>query len=102
MNRMNRWKKAVDHLVEDLIGDGDVSHLPGAGRPLQLGDDKHTPAELRAAHKIMQDHDVVPDWMTFGKSLEEMEHKLRLQISERGGALHQSISTAARSSVKTS
>ena len=80
---MNRWERIVDKLVTDIIGDGDVSHLPGAGKRLKLKHDSNTPGEWRAAMKIMQDHHVMPDWITAGKALEDSEAKLRCQLISR-------------------
>ena len=80
---MKKWQDIVDQLVKDVVGDGDISHLPGAGRPLQLQDESHTPTELRAAHKIMNDNNVLPDWVAAGRALDQLEEKLRLQIRMR-------------------
>ena len=80
---MNRWERIVDKLVTDIIGDGDVSHLPGAGKRLNLKNNSATPGEWRAAMKIMEDHHVMPDWIASGKALEEKEAKLRNQINSR-------------------
>lgn len=80
---MRRWERIVDQLVRDAIGDGDISQLPGAGKPLNFKDDAHTPADKRAAFKIMQDHEVIPDWIAEGKTLEQREEELRQQIASR-------------------
>ena len=52
---MDRWARIVDHLLGEVIGNGDISDLPGAGKPLPLPNDSHTPPDQRAAFKIMQD-----------------------------------------------
>ena len=80
---MKRWERIVDQLVTDAIGNGDVSHLPGAGAPLRLDDGSHTPDEWRMAFKIMNDHEVLPDWIACGKALEQQEEELRKQIADR-------------------
>ena len=80
---MKKWERIVDRLITDSIGDGDVSHLPGAGKKLSLKDDSSTPGELRAAFKIMQDHNVTPEWIEVGVRLEQMESALRSQIETR-------------------
>lgn len=82
---MKKWEKVVDHLLQDAIGNGDISHLPGAGKPLRLDNDSHTPADLRAAHKILDDHNVIPDWIAQRESLDRTESKLRRQ------ALHKAV-----------
>ena len=80
---MKKWERIVDRLVSDIIGDGDVSHLPYAGKKLPLKDDSSTPAELRAAFKIMEDHNVTPEWIEAGARLEQMESALRGQVEMR-------------------
>ncbi len=80
---MDRWTRIVDRLIGEIIGNGDISHLPGAGKPLALHDDCHTPIEQRTAIKIMQDHDVLPEWITSGKALERNEASLRKEIEAR-------------------
>ena len=80
---MDRWTRIVDRLIGEIIGNGDISHLPGAGKPLALHDDCHTPSEQRTAIKILQDHDVFPEWIASGKSLEQNEARLRKEIEAR-------------------
>lgn len=83
---VNRWKKAVDRQIAEVIGDGDISDLPGAGEKLPLQDESSAPAEWRLAFKIMNDHNVLPQWIAEGKRLEERETALRDQA--RKGARH--------------
>ncbi len=78
---MGRWQRKVDQLVGSVIGDGDVSHLPGAGKRLDLGDNANTPDEWRMAFKIMRENEVAPAWITAGKALETREAQLRSEIA---------------------
>lgn len=80
---MQKWEKIVDRLFQEAIGDGDVSHLSGSGKPLRLDNDSYTPAELRAAHKILDDHNVIPDWIANRKLLDQVESKLQNQVLRR-------------------
>lgn len=80
---MQKWKRIVDRLIADSIGDGDVSHLPGAGKRLPLNDDPNTPDDLRAAFKLMEDHNVAPEWIEASRRLEEKEAALRSQLTTR-------------------
>jgi DnaJ homolog subfamily C member 28 len=77
------WQTLIDNKVRESIGDGDISHLPGAGKPLNLGDDPYTPNDMRVAFKIMKDYNIAPDWVMVGKILEQTEEKLRKQIEIR-------------------
>lgn len=80
---MKRWERIVDQLASEAIGDGDVSHLPGAGAPLNMNDDGHTPDEWRTAFKIMNDHEVLPEWIAAATALDKQEMELRETIVER-------------------
>ncbi len=80
---MQKWERIVDRLIADSIGDGDVSHLPGAGKRLPLNDDPNTPDDLRAAFKILDDHNVAPEWIEASRRLEDKEAALRSQLTTR-------------------
>ena len=80
---MNHWESLVDQKIREVIGDGDISHLSGAGKPLDLNDDTNTPEHLRLAYKIMRDHDVMPDWIGKLQILNQLEDKLHKQINIR-------------------
>ena len=93
---MNRWESLVDQIVKEAIGDGNISHLPGAGKPLDLSKDALTPNDQRLAYKIMKDNDYMPDWIAVGQSLDEKEVKLRQQIAIRANRFVRDVSTARR------
>ena len=78
---MDRWARIVDHLLGEVIGDGDISNLPGAGEKLPPLADSHTPPDQRAAFKIMQDNEVAPEWMALAKSLEQSERQIRAEFA---------------------
>ena len=80
---MNRSRHAIDHQLAEIIGNGDISHLPGAGQPLQLNDDPHTPPDQRAAQKIMRDHNVTPAWIEIGNDLSKRENILLAELRDR-------------------
>ncbi len=93
MNKLSKWDRIADQGVRQLIGDGDVSHLPGAGKRLSLADEQ-VPRELRAAYKIMADNEVVPDWIAAGKALDQQERKLRERLNARARRFCQAIKAA--------
>lgn len=67
---MEQWQSLIDEQIRKVIGDGNSAHLPGAGKPLALDDDKTTPPDLRLAYKILRDNDITPDWIALGRDLE--------------------------------
>jgi len=93
---MKNWQTLIDQIVRESIGDGNVSHLPGAGKPLDLDDDLYTPQNMRVTFKIMKDHDIAPDWMMTGKALEQTEEKLLKQIAIRANRYQRQYAQALR------
>ena len=67
---MDRWQSLIDRQLEQARKNGDLSNLPGEGKPLKF-DDQHTPDHLRMAYKILRDNNLAPDWMMVGKELDE-------------------------------
>lgn len=92
---MDRWARIVDHLLREVIGDGDISNLPGAGKPLPLDEDSHTPLDQRVAFKIMHDNEVVPEWMALANSLEASEARIRAEINSLDCELPAALADAA-------
>lgn len=46
--------------IEEAIAAGELDHLPGAGRPLELDDERFVPEEVRAAYRILKRAGFVP------------------------------------------
>lgn len=93
---MDRWQSLVDEQIRKLIGDGEVSHLPGAGRPLNLRADEMVPDEMRMAYKIMQDHDVLPGWIVQSRALDEMVETIRTRLARAADHYRRDRDYAAR------
>ena len=67
----------LDKQIEQLIGDGDVSHLPNAGQKFDWSDENpNTPDEMRMAYKLMKDADAMPEWIAVGAELEAMRERI--------------------------
>ncbi len=73
------WNNRLENLIQEIIGDGDVSHLPGAGRPLKLEPDR-SPDDRRAANKIMRDHNILPEWIALSGEIDQERSRLETQI----------------------
>lgn len=98
---MKRWERIVDRLITDAIGDGNVSQLSGAGKRLPSKDETHTPSEWRAAFKMMDNHNVMPAWISTGARLDQMEAALRKQINSRAQQYRRKLARAETSSQAT-
>ncbi len=91
----------IDEQIKDAIRQGHFADLPGAGKPLNLDDDAHTPDHLRVAHKIMRDNDLVPDWIVQGRELDAAREKLlddvrRAAHAKPGSAALDALHAAAK------
>ena len=98
---MKKWERAVDRLINEAIGDGDVSHLTGAGKRLPTKDESHTPSEWRAAFKMMDDHNVMPEWIAAGARLDQAEAALRKQLNSRAQQHRRKLARAESTSQAT-
>ena len=88
-----RWQSLIDRQINQMRQDGDLDNLPGAGKPLNLNDDLHTPEHLRAAYRIMKNANVVPDWMVAAQELDAKRAQLLddIQRAARAYASSQNI-----------
>jgi hypothetical protein len=50
----------AERRIEEAIARGELDDLPGAGRPLELDDDRLVPEELRLAYRILKNAGYVP------------------------------------------
>jgi hypothetical protein len=50
----------VEQRLEEAVSRGELSNLPGEGRPLELDDDSLIPEDLRAAYRILKNAGFVP------------------------------------------
>lgn len=54
---LDQW--AERHILE-AQSKGEFDHLPGRGEPLNLDDDSHVPAELRAGYRLLKNAGCLP------------------------------------------
>ena len=70
----------LDFLVEQKLAEavsrGELDNLPGAGRPLDLDDDKLVPEELRVAYRILKNAGCVPPEVEALRDLRALEQAL--------------------------
>jgi hypothetical protein len=57
---MNPIDQIAETRIREAIERGELSGLPGEGRPLQLDDDSAIPEELRAAYRILKNAGFLP------------------------------------------
>ena len=79
----------LDFLVEQKLAEavsrGEFDNLPGAGRPLDLDDDKLVPEELRIAYRILKNAGYSPE----DKPREKAVKKLALLRTRIAGSYYE-------------
>ncbi len=84
---MNPIDQIAETRIREAIERGELSCLPGEGKPLQLDDDSVIPEELRAAYRILKNAGFLPPELQVRKELREAEHLLQqLPEGERSRA----------------
>lgn len=70
----------LDQLAEKHIlaalRQGELDNLPGSGKPLQLDDDSHVPAELRAGYRILKNSGFLPPELEMRREAIELHELL--------------------------
>ena len=59
----------VEARIERAVARGELSDLPGQGRPLALDDDSFVAPELRLAHRILKNAGYVPEWVELRRQI---------------------------------
>jgi DNA-binding response OmpR family regulator len=55
------FDKLIENKIREALDKGEFSNLPGRGQPLNLDDYFATPEEMRLAHSILKNANVVPE-----------------------------------------
>ena len=67
----------IDQLAEQKITEaierGELDDLPGAGQPLDLGDDAMVPEELRAGFRLLKNAGYLPPGLQARKEIQSVE-----------------------------
>jgi len=74
----------AEQRIAEAIARGELSNLPGEGRPLDLEDDRLVPEDLRMAYRILKNAGFVPPEVEDLREIGELEHFL--DIASEGGA----------------
>ena len=72
----------IDEIVEQRIREaaerGEFDDLPGAGKPLNLDDDRLVPEELRAGYRILKNAGYIPEEVRLRREISQIETLLNL------------------------
>ena len=82
---MNIVDKIAETQIEAAIERGELSNLPGEGKPLSLDDDSMVPPELRAAYRLLKNAGFLPPELQLRRDISDAEQLLR-QIDDQSSA----------------
>jgi hypothetical protein len=70
------FEKIVEDRIKKAQKRGDFDDLSGAGKPLDLSDDRHIPEDLRLPYKILKNADCLPPEIELKKEILRTEDLL--------------------------
>lgn len=70
--------KVAEEKIKQAIDKGELKNLPGEGQPLQLDDDLHIPAELRAGYRLLKNAGYIPPEVTLRKEIAHVESLIQM------------------------
>ena len=70
------FNKIVEKRIQTAQKKGEFENLSGAGKPLDLKDDRNVPEELRLAYKILKNADCSPPEIELKKEIRQTEDLL--------------------------
>ena len=70
------FEQIVEERIKKAQYKGYFENLSGSGKPLELTDDQHIPADLRLAHKILKNADCLPPEIELKKEIQRTEDLL--------------------------
>jgi hypothetical protein len=79
MSGMSAFKALYDRVedqIQEAMARGEFDNLPGRGKPLQLDDDSHIPAELRMAYRILKRSGFPPGEVLMKKKVSALKDML--------------------------
>lgn len=73
---LRNFETVIDQQMREAEAAGQFKDLPGAGKPLDLGDDKHVPEELRVGFRMLKGAGYAPPWIELQKGIREEQADL--------------------------
>lgn len=75
---MSLLERLADAHIDAAAERGEFDNLPGAGKPLDLDDDRGVPPELRAGYRLLKNAGFVPPELEARREIRDIEDLLRM------------------------
>lgn len=91
------FEKAVESQIQDAMAAGLFDNLPGAGKPLPLGDGDNLAGDNWLGFRVLQNAGMLPEWLNLARDIErdrgqldrlDAEHAALCQAAARSGDWH--------------
>lgn len=74
---MHVFDLIAEQRIAEAIANGELDDLPGAGRPLELADDRLVPEEVRVAYRVLRNAGLVPPGVATRKEAASLRELIR-------------------------
>lgn len=71
----------AEQRIEDAMRDGAFDDLPGAGKPLQLDDDRLVPEDARVAYRLLKNAGFIPPELERRREIADL-HRLVAKVTD--------------------
>ena len=71
----------AEQRIEEAMRGGEFDNLPGAGKPLELDDDRMIPEESRVAYRLLKNAGFVPPELETRKEIADL-HRLLATVTD--------------------
>jgi hypothetical protein len=69
-------ERIAEERIREAVQRGEFQNLPGSGKPLELEDDQHIPADLRLAYKVLSNANCLPPELELKREIRTAEELL--------------------------
>jgi hypothetical protein len=66
----------IEEKIQEAMANGEFKDLPGAGKPIELDDDSFVPNEMKMAHRVLKNANMVPKEVTMMQEIELLKNQL--------------------------
>lgn len=86
---MTTFDLIAEQRIAEAIERGELSNLPGEGKPLQLEDDTLVPQELRLAYRVLKNAGFVPPEIERRREIRDLRQLI--STLDNGGARRRAV-----------
>jgi hypothetical protein len=69
-------EKAIESQIQDAIAAGVFDNLPGAGKPLALGEGENLAGDNWLGFRVLQNGGMLPEWLNLARDIERDRERL--------------------------